>query len=111
VREAVRTFPLPVRVVADELGPDHLPPEAESAALYVVSEGLANVLRHADASTVTLRITAGPGPLTVEVEDDGVGGADPRGSGLRGLRDRVEAAGGCVAVQSRPGCTVLRASF
>ena len=83
----------------------------ESAALFVVSEGLANILRHADASTVTLRITAGAGPLTVEVEDDGVGGADPRGSGLRGLRDRVEAAGGHVAVQSAPGRTVLKASF
>jgi signal transduction histidine kinase len=111
VREAVRTFPLPVQVFADELGPDRIPPEVESAALYVVSEGLANVLRHADASTVTVRITAGAGPLTVEVEDDGVGGADPRGSGLRGLRDRVEAAGGCVAVKSAPGCTVLTATF
>jgi signal transduction histidine kinase len=111
VREAVRTFPLPVRVDADELGPDHLPPEVESAALYVVAEGLANVLRHANASAVSLRVIAGAGALTVEVEDDGVGGADPQGSGLRGLRDRVEAAGGRVSVQSAPGRTVLKASF
>lgn len=111
VHEAVRTFPLPVLVLGDELGPDQLAPEVESAALFVVSEGLANVLRHAGASTVTLRITAGPDALTVDVEDDGIGGADPSGSGLRGLRDRVEAAGGRVSVQSRPGRTLLRATF
>jgi signal transduction histidine kinase len=110
VQEAVRTFPLPVHVLADELGPDQVAPEVESAALFVVSEGLANVLRHARASAVTLRITAGAS-LTVEVEDDGVGGADPLGSGLRGLRDRVEAAGGRVDVQSQPGRTLLRATF
>jgi signal transduction histidine kinase len=111
VHEAVRTFPLPVQVIADELGPDQVAPEVESAALFVVSEGLANVLRHAGASAVTLRITAGPDALTVEVEDDGVGGADPRGSGLRGLRDRVEAAGGRVDVRSQPGRTLLQATF
>jgi signal transduction histidine kinase len=111
VREVVRTFPLPVQVLADELGPDQIAAEIESAALFVVSEGLANVLRHANASVVTLRIKSGAGPLTVEVEDDGVGGADPDGSGLRGLRDRVEAAGGQVNVRSGPGRTLLRASF
>ena len=56
---------------ADELGPDHLPPEVESAALFFVSEGLANVLRHARASTVILRITAVAGALTVEVSRTG----------------------------------------
>ena len=100
-----------VEVAGRAASGEELLAEVESAALYVVSEGLANVLRHANASTVILRITAGADPLTVEVEDDGVGGADSSGSGLRGLRDRVEAAGGRVDVQSQPGRTLLRAMF
>ena len=72
-------------------------------AVYLEA-ALANVAKHAAAARVTVAITAGAGRLRVEVADDGVGGADPaRGSGLRGLADRVETIGGTLRVESTPG--------
>ena len=66
------------------------PPPVESAAYFVVAEALTNVARYAQAEPCRGRVDAGNGTLVVEVRDDGVGGADPeRGSGLRGLADRV----------------------
>ena len=70
----------------------------------MVSESLANVAKYAEASSVAVRISQSNGYAVVEVEDDGVGGADPkRGSGLRGLADRVEALEGRLGIVSRPG--------
>ncbi|MBI3747833.1 MAG: histidine kinase, partial [Chloroflexi bacterium] len=67
----------------------------ETTAYFVVAEALANVTKHALASNVVVRVRADAGLLVVEVEDDGRGGAETaRGSGLRGLADRVAAAGG-----------------
>jgi len=72
------------------------------AAYYVVSEGLANVGKHAHARTVVVRVVADGDRLVVEVGDDGVGGADTElGTGLRGLADRVEALGGQLRVRTR----------
>ena len=72
-----------------------LSPEVEAAAYYVVSEAVANVTRYADADRATVAVSVSGPTLSVEVADDGAGGADPaRGSGLRGLADRVEAVGG-----------------
>jgi signal transduction histidine kinase len=73
----------------------------EVAAYYVVSEALANTIKHADASSVTVELREHTGRLEVTVRDDGQGGADPgNGSGLVGLRDRVEAIGGAFRLDS-----------
>jgi signal transduction histidine kinase len=78
-----------------------LPDTIEVAAYYVVSETLTNVAKHAQASVVQVEAEAAGGILRLDVRDDGVGGADTsRGSGLAGLRDRVEAVGGTLTLQS-----------
>jgi signal transduction histidine kinase len=88
---------LPVRLTLDVVG--RLPERVEVAAYYVVSESLANVAKHAQAGEARVSLEQQPGLLVVEVVDDGVGGADTeRGSGLRGLADRVEALGGRLRV-------------
>jgi signal transduction histidine kinase len=80
------------------------PPAIEAAAYYVVAEALANVAKYAHATTASVQVTMDDRRLTVEVADDGVGGADPTaGSGLRGLADRVQAFGGELRVISSPG--------
>jgi signal transduction histidine kinase len=85
----------------------------EVAAYYVVSESLANVGKHAQASTATVSVERRNGNLVVEVTDDGVGGVDTEhGSGLRGLADRVEAHGGRLRVWTpRGGGTRVRAEI
>jgi signal transduction histidine kinase len=76
----------------------------EIAAYYAVSEALTNVAKHAHASAAEVEVAAGDGVLRVDVRDDGRGGADfGRGSGLVGLKDRVEALGGWVSLQSPAG--------
>jgi signal transduction histidine kinase len=76
----------------------------EVAAYYVVSEALANAAKYAQASTIEVRIADHDGELAVYIHDDGIGGADPsRGSGIIGLKDRVEALGGRISVVSPPG--------
>ena len=81
-----------------------MPERVEVAAYYVVSEALANAAKHGHASTVTVRVEAAAGRLRVGIDDDGVGGARfGRGSGLLGLKDRVEALGGRITLLSEPG--------
>jgi signal transduction histidine kinase len=83
---------------------ERLPEPAEVAAYYVVSEALTNATRYAQASAVRVDTEASGGMLRVCVRDDGVGGADPKqGSGLTGLKDRIEALGGTFSVHSPPG--------
>jgi signal transduction histidine kinase len=83
---------------------NRLPQWVAAAAYFVCAEALTNTAKHAAATRVTVAVTASDGRLRVEITDDGVGGADPaRGSGLRGLADRVEASGGTLQVQSVPG--------
>jgi signal transduction histidine kinase len=80
------------------------PPPIEAAAYFVCAESLTNVAKHASAAQARIRIAHEHGWLTVVIADDGMGGADPsRSSGLRGLRDRIEALGGSLAVDSPPG--------
>ena len=80
-----------------------LPERVEVAAYYVVSEALTNAAKHGHASTVIVRVEAADGLLRVGISDDGVGGAQfGRGSGLVGLKDRVEALGGEITMQSDP---------
>jgi signal transduction histidine kinase len=94
------SVPVELKLRADE----RLPERVEVAAYYVVSEALTNVAKHANASTVHVDVDATDGLVRLAIRDDGVGGADPnRGSGLIGLKDRVEATGGSMLVESRLG--------
>ncbi|MBF4764584.1 hypothetical protein ISU07_15740 [Nocardioides islandensis] len=88
----------PVRVAAP---PGRFPVPHEAAAYFICSEALANVGKYADASGVSIEVVHADQHLVVRVRDDGRGGAEPaRGSGLRGLMDRVEALGGRLSVAS-----------
>ena len=100
--------PLEVELESPEA---RLPEPIECATYYVVAEALTNVARYAEASHAFVNVDRANGSLTVEVRDDGVGGADPAsGSGLRGLADRVAALDGRLEVTSPPGQgTVVRA--
>jgi signal transduction histidine kinase len=102
VRSLADRSPVPV-----ELGtvPDgRFPPEVEATAYFVVSEALANVAKHAGASRVRIDLEDTGDRLTIDIRDDGIGGATlQRGSGLRGLADRVEAVGGRIDVRSEIG--------
>jgi signal transduction histidine kinase len=81
-----------------------LPEPVELAAYFVASEALTNVAKYAGASTATVRVWRNDGQAAIEIADDGVGGADDsRGSGLRGLADRVEALEGSLRVYSPAG--------
>ena len=76
----------------------------EIAAYYMVSEALTNTIKHADASAADVHVTATDGVLRVSVRDDGRGGANfADSSGLAGLKDRVEALGGRISLDSPPG--------
>jgi len=83
----------------DERLPDYL----EATAYYICSEALTNVAKHAHAASARVTFHREPGVLRFEVTDDGRGGADGRGSGILGLRDRAESAGGTLFVISPPG--------
>src|SRR5262249_50426555 len=93
--------PLPVRVDVDLDG--RPPAVVESAAYFVVAEALANATKHALATGVNIRIRMRASRLLVEVADDGRGGADASGNGLMGLRRRVEALDGTLAIASPQG--------
>jgi PAS domain S-box-containing protein len=93
--------PLSVELAA--VPEQRLSEQVEAAAYYVVAETLANAQKHADASSVTVTARVDDGHLSVEVFDDGTGGADPEGDGLRGLADRVEALGGTLELDSPAG--------
>jgi signal transduction histidine kinase len=93
-----------IAVELDVAAMARLPEPVEVAAYYVVSEALTNATRYARASVVEVAAEVSGGRLRVCVRDDGAGGADPRGgSGLTGLKDRIEAQGGTFAVHSPPG--------
>jgi signal transduction histidine kinase len=94
-------LPLPVEI-RGEVG--RLPEPVETALFFVCSEALANVAKHASASHAAIRVKHEHDRVVVEVADDGIGAADPaRGTGLRGLADRVEALGGHLRVASPAG--------
>jgi signal transduction histidine kinase len=107
VRALARRSPLPVRIRMQAIG--RLPASCEVTAYYVAVEAFTNAAKHANASAVDILIEQSDGMLTVQVRDDGMGGADPTGgSGLAGLRDRVEAVSGSMTLDSAAGAgTVL----
>jgi signal transduction histidine kinase len=102
--------PVPVDVTNNLT--DRLPPPIESAAYFVAAEALTNAAKHSGASRVGITIDQSGEQVVVEVTDNGVGGAHPTGSGLRGLADRVGAVGGTLEVESPPGGpTTVRAEL
>jgi signal transduction histidine kinase len=92
-----RRAPVPVTL---DVTRERLPERVEATAYFVASEALANVAKHAHASQATIAVGRMNGHVSIEVADDGVGGADVDGAGLRGLRDRVEALDGRLEVDS-----------
>ncbi|MEU4428337.1 GAF domain-containing protein [Actinoplanes sp. NPDC024001] len=102
LRALGRRAPLPVEI--DVRLDGRLPQPVEVGAYYVVSEMLTNAVKHAGASVVQVTAEAPDGTLVLRVHDDGAGGADPaRGSGLLGLKDRIEALGGTFEINSPAG--------
>jgi len=101
LRALARRAGIPVELNVRVRG--RLPERAEVAAYYVVSEALTNAAKHARASVVRVDVDLADETLRLLVQDDGAGGADPsRGSGLIGLRDRIEAVGGRIEITSPP---------
>jgi signal transduction histidine kinase len=111
LRTLARRSPIPVdlQVSAD----DRLPDQVEVSAYYVVAEALTNAAKHSGASAISVEVEVAGQVLRVVVRDDGAGGADlARGTGLAGLKDRVEALGGRIFLDSRRGAgTSLQAEF
>jgi PAS domain S-box-containing protein len=101
--------PVPVEIL--DLPADRLPISLETTAYFTVAEALTNVAKYAGATHATVRVACDDGSMVVEVQDDGVGGAQPgNGSGLDGLADRVGACDGSLTVTSPPGDgTLVRA--
>ena len=103
----------PIPAIVDATLAERLPEPQEVAFYFVAAEALANVAKYAGATHVEIRVRDTGGGAWLEIADDGVGGASPDGgSGLRGLRDRVEALGGRLRVESPPGVgTTVRAQL
>jgi signal transduction histidine kinase len=99
-----RRSPVPVRVSRDGIG--RYPQDVEATVYFCVLEALQNVTKYANASGVDIDIRQRDGALTFEIRDDGIGfdpATAPRGTGLLGMADRVEAVGGTLHVRSAPG--------
>ncbi len=103
VEDLVDRMPIQTRLALVHMdGP--LPKSVESTAYFVVAEALANAVKHADASALSVLLEQASTRLVIDVADNGVGGASSgRGSGLRGLADRVDVLGGILSIDSPPG--------
>jgi signal transduction histidine kinase len=110
VRALTTRLHLPVEL---EIASERVQADVEASAYFIVAEALTNVAKHAHAERAGVRTSIADPVLRVEVADDGVGGADPgRGSGLRGLADRVASLNGKLAIDSPPGAgTRVRAEI
>src|SRR5262249_32380213 len=99
-----------IRVDLDVSFQGRYDPTLEATVYYVAAESITNAVKHAQASTVTVRGGRRDGALELEITDDGVGGADPRrGTGLIGLKDRVDTLGGTISFASQAGAgTTIR---
>ncbi len=105
---AART-PVPIHLATTR---ERFTPAVEETAWFIACEAVANAVKHAAPCSVTIRTCCSDDHLRLVIEDDGVGGADPNGGGLRGLADRAEAAGGVLTVRPRGGRgTVLTAEL
>lgn len=101
----------PIQVVL-KVSPERFTAAIEEAAWFIACEAVANAVKHAVASSVVIKAVRENGQLHLSIEDNGIGGADASGHGIRGLADRAEAAGGNLQVYPRPGGgTVVRAEL
>jgi signal transduction histidine kinase len=89
--------PIPVTLAVTE---ERFTPEAETTAWFIACEAIANAVKHASPSTIGVTVESRSGRLHICVRDDGQGGADPTGTGLRGIADRSEALGGLLFIES-----------
>jgi signal transduction histidine kinase len=101
IRSVAARSTIPVRIV--DLPRTRVDVGAEAVAYYVISEAVVNAQKHARAATIVVAVSLGSDSLRLAVSDDGVGGADANGSGLRGLHERAESIGGALTVDSRAG--------
>ncbi len=103
VEDLVDRMPLPTNLVVVDVE-EPLSPTVGSTAYFVVAESLANAVKHAGASQLSVRLERTDTQLLIEVADDGAGGAVAgAGAGLRGLLDRIDVLGGQLAIDSPPG--------
>jgi signal transduction histidine kinase len=110
IRDMATRSPIPVD--RSGVSPERLFDGTEATAYYVIAEAVTNAQRHAHASSIQIETRVVGNSLRVDVRDDGIGGATENGSGLQGLRDRVEAAGGSFRVESsRSGGTLVSAAI
>ena len=100
VTALVSTMPIPVTI---DIAAERFAAAVEATAYFIVAEALTNTAKHAQAQGAEVTARASSGTLQVRIRDDGVGGARPGGSGLVGLRDRVEALGGALTIDSPHG--------
>jgi signal transduction histidine kinase len=106
IRTLARRSPIPIDL--DIRTEARLSESVQAAGYYVVAEAMTNATKHASAAEVRITLEDRDGVLRISVQDDGIGGADPaRGSGLTGLRDRVEALGGRLEITTAPGAGTL----
>lgn len=111
VSAVVARCPVPATVELGELGQPggprglgDVPAQVEVAVYFAITEALTNVAKHAHADSVSVTLARADGTLRAEITDDGRGGAvEGGGTGLRGMRQRIEAVDGVLRVQSRPG--------
>jgi signal transduction histidine kinase len=108
LRTAVARLPIPVTL---DVPPGRLPPAVEATAWYVACEGMANAAKHAGATELRISLRRNGKTASLEIGDDGAGGALlVPGGGIQGLADRVAAGGGYLTLSSPPGAgTLLRA--
>ncbi len=92
-----------VTPVTVDVPDERYPAQVEVTAYFVVAEAVTNATKHAQASEILVSAHTDGAALVVDIRDDGIGGADPLGGGLRGLRDRVEALAGNLGLASSPG--------
>lgn len=112
VESLIAGLPAPVYLDVSGLPEQRLPVELEVTGYFVIAEALTNVVKHAEATWAQVTLAAAADVLTIEVRDDGLGGADPHGTGLTGLADRVDAMNGNVLVISpRGGGTTVRVTL
>jgi signal transduction histidine kinase len=103
INDLVDRTPIPTAIDLDDDGTP-LPRAVENSAYFVVSEAIANAVKHAHARRLAIRLAHGDGRLLILISDDGIGGANRSGGcGLRGMADRVNALDGRLFVQSPPG--------